>query len=441
VLKSGDFKGKLGEVSLFYLGEERIALVGLGKEDAVSVEMVRRAFAAAVRLAQGKKYPTVNFVFPNVKRLEREEALRGFFEGISLTNYAFSQYKKDKAVVLKAAGLIGIDKKDLPLLEKLQAVISGVHFVRDLVNGNSDDKSPQVIGEVALAMEKRSGRVKTTLLDRKALEKEKMGLILAVNRGSSVEPCVAIVSYQGNPKSKDHVVLVGKGITYDTGGLNLKLADGMLTMKSDMAGAATVLETVRVAADLGLKVNVTAVAALAENSIDGKSFKPGDVYRSHSGKTVEITNTDAEGRLVLADAISYAVDHLKPSCVIDVGTLTGAIVIALGEEMAGLFTHDEKLADQLLAASKASGELFWRMPINQDYSDMLKSEIADLVNSAGREGGSIKCALFLQEFTKGVPWAHLDIAGPAFLTKPKHYNTAKGSGFGVRTLVEFLEGF
>jgi leucyl aminopeptidase len=199
------------------------------------------------------------------------------------------------------------------------------------------------------------------------------------------------------------------------------------------------LHAVQQAAALHLKVNVTALAACAENAVDAKSYKPGDVYTSYSGKTVEINNTDAEGRLVMADAISYAAKNLKPSCIIDVATLTGGIIIALGEEIAGFFTKDDGLANGLLAASAASGDPLWRMPMHTDYRDALKSDIADIIHTAGRDGGAIKAALFLQEFAEEVPFVHIDFAGPTFLTKPKHYNPTKATGYGVRLLVEFLE--
>jgi len=419
----GDFKGKNGETLLLY-EEERVLLLGLGKK--ATEESVRRAYAAAVRAARAKKFKSVNFVSPG--KFEK-----GFVEGVLLTNYAFTEYKKDE--VIEHISFIGL--KDQKLLQKLETIRDGIFWVRNLVNRNSDDKAPAQIAK--LVQELGKGKLKAKILDKHKLHEEGMGLILAVNRASSHDPYLVQLSYHGNPKSKDHVVLVGKGVTYDTGGLSLKPTDGMLTMKCDMAGAATVLGAVKTAAELGLKVNVTALAPLTENCIDGKSYKPGDVYKAYNGKTVEITNTDAEGRLILADALSYAAKHLKPTCMIDLATLTGAIVIAIGEEMSGLFTKDEKLAKQLLKASDETDELLWRMPINEDYKEAMKSEIADLVNSGGRDAGAIKATLFLQEFTGDTPWAHIDIAGPAYLTKPKHYNTTHATGYGIRLLMEFLE--
>ncbi len=425
--QSGDFKGKNGEIGFVYgKNKERIFLLGLGSPDQMDDEGLRRAFANGVREVRKKRVQSLNILLPR-------KASRGIYEGILLANYTFNKLKsKKEEIVLEKIGWIGGDRKEI---ERAHRVVDSIHFVRDLVNENSDEKPPQAIGEIARKLK----GCKTTLLGKKDLEREKMGLMLAVSRASIQDPCLAIVSYNGNPKSKDHVVLVGKGVTYDTGGLHLKQPDNMMTMKSDMAGAAVVLGTIRAAEALELPVNVTGILPLVENSIGSKSFKLGDVYTSHLGKTVEIKDTDAEGRLILADAISYAIEHLKPACLIDVATLTGSIVVALGEEMAGFFSNDETVAKDLLASSKKTGEPLWRMPLNSDYKELLKSEIADLVNSAGRDGGCIKAALFLEEFAGSVPWAHIDFAGPAFLTKAKHYNTSKGTGYGVRLLLDFLE--
>ncbi len=431
----GDFKGKNGEVSLCYHEDQRMILLGLGAQDKASVEALRKAYASAVRFARGKNIKKIELLFPKCK--QKEEFLQGIAEGIFLTNYAFT-YKHDSlkdapVALLEKATFVGIEKTDL--LQKFQTIAEGVYFVRDLVNANADDKMDQFLKVV----KKLHPKVKTVIFDRKKLEAEKMGLILAVNRASVVDPYLIQASYKGDPKSKEQIVLVGKGITYDTGGLSLKPTDNMLSMKCDMAGAATVLGALKIAAELELKVNITVLMPLTENCIGSKSYKLGDVYRSYSGKTIEINNTDAEGRLVLADALSYAVQNLNPSCMIDLATLTGACVVALGDDISGLFSNNDQLAEELFESSERTDELIWRFPIHDDYKDSLKSEIADMVNSGGREAGAIKAALFLQEFVGTVPWAHLDIAGPAYLAKPKHYNPTSATGHGLRLLVDFLE--
>ena len=444
----GDFKAKMGETEFLYREgdkEPRLLLVGLGKAEKVSLESLRKAYAQAVRALRAKEVKSANILLPEIDKFSSLKVFHACADGILLTNYAFTRLKSESSlkenpcVLLEKAVFLDVEPSIAAHLEKWQKIASGVHFARDLVNMNADDKTASVLAKFAKEFEKFSPHIQTSVFDKKRLEQEKMGLLLAVNRGSSHDPCLIISSYQGNPSSKEHVVLVGKGMSYDTGGLNLKPGDGMLTMKCDMAGAATVLATVRTAAELGLKINVTALAPVAENCIDAHSYKPGDVYRGYNGKTVEITNTDAEGRLILADAMSYAAKNLHPSCMIDVATLTGAIVIALGEDMAGLFVNDEELSKDLLAASTATDEILWRMPVHDDYLESMKSEIADLINSGTRDGSSIKAALFLQEFTGDVPWAHLDIAGASYHTKPKHYHTSPATGFGVRLLIEFLE--
>jgi leucyl aminopeptidase len=437
LLDSGDFKGKNGETALLYpegKQETRLLLLGLGKKGDSDSESFRRAFSAGLRAAKGKKAKDIHLLFPD------SESVRGVFEGIFLTDYAFTEFKhdtlKDSAPLLETLTVFGLDKKFQKEIDRLQDTVSAVNFIRDLVNGNADDVTPDALVKRAKAMASKDLRI--TILDRKRLENEGMGLLLAVGQGARYEPSMILAEYKGAPKSKEHILLVGKGITFDSGGLSLKTTDNMLSMKSDMAGAATVLAAVKMAAALGLKVNVTAVAPVAENAIGSKSYKLGDVYRSLSGKTVEILNTDAEGRLILADAIAYGVKHLRPTAIVDLGTLTGAIVVALGEEISGLFSNSEEIAKDLQKASISSGEKIWRMPLH-DYKESLKSEVADISNMGGRDAGSMKCALFIQEFAGKVPWAHIDMAGPGFISKPKHYNPTKGTGWGLRLLLDFLE--
>ena len=430
------FSGKNGETLYCHCDGQWLLLLGLGKQERATVEALRRAYSSVVKETQARKIKQIDLLFPKCK--QRDAFLTGIAEGLILANYSFT-YKSDPlkegpVALLEKATLIGVEKSDA--VEKMLLIGSGVNFIRDLVNTNADDKTPKKLVEMA---KKLHPKVKTAIFDKKKLESEKMGLILAVNRSSSHDPYLIEAAYKGDPKSSEHIVLVGKGITYDTGGLSLKPTDNMLSMKCDMAGAATVLSAVRMAALLGLKINVTALAPVTENCIGSKSYKLGDVYSSYSGKTVEITNTDAEGRLVLADALAYAVKNLRPTCIIDLATLTGACVVALGEEISGLFSNDDSLAEELMEASEETDELLWRLPVHPDYKELLKSDIADTVNSAGRYAGAITAALFLQEFVGEVPWAHIDLAGPAYLSKPKYYNPIKGTGYGLRLLINFLE--
>jgi leucyl aminopeptidase len=390
------------------------------------------------------KLSDINVVLPNVESIPQEDIVRGVVEGLLLPNYGFTALKKDsikdeKPKFLEKICLVGASKKDLDAAETIKEICKAVYLTRDLVNGNADDVTPQHLARVGMELAKKDKHLKTTVFDKKRIEKEKMGLLLAVNRGSHLDPVFMTIEYKGNPKSTDHTVLVGKGITFDTGGLNLKPTGSMETMKTDMSGAAIILGVMSVIAKLKLKVNVTGVIASTENAIDAKSYKPGDVYCSRAGKTVENGNTDAEGRLVLADALSYAVDHLKPTRIIDFATLTGAIDIALGNEAAGLFTNNDVLADFLIRAGSETGERLWRLPLYEEYREQLRSDIADIKSTGGRSAGSITAAMFLQEFVGKVPWAHLDIAATAYSAEARRYNPKFGTGIGVRLIVSLLQ--
>lgn len=426
-----DFKGKLGESQVIYHASNRVLLLGLGKKETLTHESLRRAASICVRFAIDKKCKSVQIIAP--EHLSKEHMVC-FVEGLFLTNYSFS-YKSEKAELVKEVKIVGVDLTGE--ISRLGKITDAVFLARDLVNGNADDVTPKMLVDTAENLHKN---ISVTIFDRKRLEKEKMGLILAVNRASNLDPYMIEASYKGDKSSDEHIIIVGKGITYDTGGLSLKPTDSMVGMKCDMAGAAVALATVKLAAELNLKVNVTALTPLTENSIGSRSYKLGDVYKSYLGKTVEITNTDAEGRLILADALSYATKNLKPTCMIDLATLTGAIMIGIGEDIAGLFSKDDKIVTDLLASSKKTGEPLWHMPMHDDYKDALKSDIADMVNSfSSRDAGAVKAALFLEEFVGNTPWAHIDLAGPAYISKPKFYNRTKATGYGVRMLIDFLE--
>lgn len=444
-LKSGDFEGKEGECLLLYRSkqrerESRILLLGLGPKKSCQEENIRRSYAAAVKLSRKKKIKTLNAALPQT------DLARAATEGMLLANYAFDQLKNDvlkesPSHLIRSIGLIGIDGKVFSGCKRTAKVISAVNFARDLVNGNADDVTPQMLASAAKDLEKGFSTIKTTVFDKKRIEKEKMGLLLAVNQGSCRDPAFIVVEYQGDPNSSEMTALVGKGITYDTGGLNLKPTGSMETMKDDMSGAAAVLGTIKAAAILGLKVNILGAVVSTENAIGPHSYKPGDVYKSHAGKTVEIANTDAEGRLVLADALSYIQDHYKPSRIIDLATLTGSIVVALGEEATGMFSNNEPLAKELIEAGQKTSERVWRMPLFPEYKEALKSSIADIKNSGDRKGGACTAAIFLEQFIKKTPWAHLDIAATAFLTSPRHYHTTNATGVGVRLLIELFSSY
>lgn len=446
-LKHEDFKGKEGEIHLEYPSKvkaKRVVMLGLGETDHVTVETLRRAFSRLAKEANRLKVKKLALYIPEVPSLSSEEILRGLLEGVLLSNYSFDQLKNEKlkkepSSLVESICLVTQDKHAEKIASKALIIAEGVYKARDLVNGNADDVNPDYLAKCALRLAKENPKIDTKVLRKKELEAKGLGLLLAVGRGSHHEPLLIIAEYKGDPKSKEKTVLVGKGVTYDTGGLNIKPTGSMETMKCDMGGAAAVLESLEVAARLSLKANISAVIPCTENSVSATSFKPGDVYPSYLGKTVEITNTDAEGRLILADAIAYAVKNLHPTRIIDLATLTGAIEIALGAEASGLFSNNDALADSLIRAGGATFERLWRMPLFTEYRGQLKSEIADLKNHAGRSGGSITAAAFLNEFTGDVPWAHIDIAATAYLSEEKRYNPRFATGVGVRLITEFLE--
>lgn len=441
-LEMEDFVGKEGQTLILYNSsgkkEPRLLLVGLGEKKKISDEVLRRAYAAVTKACSRTKLTRLNLFIPE------EGYQSAITEGILLTNY---HYLKLKSHSLKESPYSFI--KDICFigaqhvsLKKTEKIIDSVNFARDLVNGNADDINTDALVKTAEDLAAQFSKVKVHVLRKKELKKEGLGLLLAVSRGAVIEPALIILEYMGDPKSdpksSPSTAIVGKGITYDTGGINLKPTGGLETMKCDMAGAAAVLGTVRAAAELGLKVNLLGVVAAAENAIGPESYKPGDVYISHSGKTVEISNTDAEGRLVLADALSYLQSKYRPARIIDLATLTGGVVIALGEEITGLFSNDEALATSLTQAGLKTHERLWRLPLLPEYKEKLKSTVADIKNSGSRAASSATAAIFLEQFVKETPWAHLDIAGTAYLSEPKTYHQTPATGVGVRLLIEFL---
>lgn len=445
ILKAGDFNGKEGATMLAYLTgktEKRLLLLGLGDEKSCTMEVLRRSYSAAMKRCQGKEWKSVNFVLPKLGKLGSHEITRAVSEGIALSCYVYDQWKSKegkKPFHLKKATLVGA--KDLKIAKKTLGIITGVNLARDLINGNALDVTPETFASEAKKLARNFSSVKATILNKKQLEKEKMGLLLAVGSGSRIDPALVMLEYTGAPRLDDLTMVVGKGITFDTGGLNLKPTNFIEDMRADMGGAGAAIGLIQAAASIKLKANIVVVIPTTENAMDAHSYKPGDVYRSHLGKTVEITNTDAEGRLALADALSYGEKRFEPDRIIDMATLTGAVVIALGDVRAGLFSNNEKFAKLCEKAGEATGEKVWRMPLDPEYMALMKSDIADLRNSGKkRAAGSITAAIFLQEFIKKrTPWIHLDIAGTAFLDSPKDYHLSQASGSGVRLLIELLE--
>jgi leucyl aminopeptidase len=362
------------------------------------------------------------------------ERLTAFVEGLALGAYRYSLRTAPPAP-LPVVEIAGVD--DTAALDRGLANASAQLWARDLANTPAATKSPSWLGEQAVRELQPLG-VDVEVHDEQWLRSQGFGGVLAVG-GGSASPPVLIQATWRPPRAKPHmhVVLVGKGITFDTGGLNIKLGDAMTTMKTDMSGGAAVLAALRLIATLGVPVRVTALVPCAENAVGAASYRPGDIVRHVGGRTSEITNTDAEGRIVLADAMAYATAALRPTVLVDVATLTGAMKVSLGLRTGGLFATSDKLADALLAAGDATGEPLWRLPLTRDYEKKLSSSVADANNSPGSPGG-ITAALFLKHFVGHVPWAHLDIAGPARAPKYDGIRTQGATGFGARLLAHWV---
>ena len=360
-------------------------------------------------------------------------------EGLHYGNYSFDKYKKsESAPHTLNVWFSASDKKALKsAIDKGNKLMTAVAFTRDLQNEPSNVIYPQTLAE-RIKKQFAGTNVRVTILNEKVLLAKKMGGILAVGAGSAHQPRLIILEY--NPRgAKKHIALVGKGVTFDSGGISIKPASGMGEMKADMSGAAVVAGTIFAATQLKLNVRITGVIPSAENMLSGSSFRPGDIVTTSSGKTIEVDNTDAEGRIILADALHYA-SQKKPDEIIDLATLTGACVVALGEFVAGLFTKSDTMAEKLTASGQNTFERLWRLPLWDDFHMLNKSDVADVKNIGGRWGGAISAAKFLENWVnEDIPWTHLDIAGPAMAHKFSSYSQPYMTGFGVRLLVDYLE--
>ncbi len=445
-----DFDGAEDKTLLVYPDKaraRRFLLVGLGEVQKVEAETLRRAAAHAARTARDFKASTVAFTLPDFS-LDADTAGQALVEGFMLASYRFTRYKSDADPYAGAERLVLHSDKQERVgrrgAERGRIIAEAVATARDLVNRSPNEKSATALAREIEKMGKKHG-FEVSVWDKAMIEDEKMGGLLAVNMGSMEPPTFTILEYHPeNAVNERPVALVGKGVTFDTGGLSLKpTPDSMDHMKADMSGAAAVVGTFEAIARLELPLYVVGFIPATDNRPGENAYVPGDVIRMHSGKTVEVLNTDAEGRLILADALSYAKTY-NPELTIDVATLTGAQVIALGSEVAAVMTNETDGAEERLEsierAGRRSGDLVHRLPMFAHYAKQLDSDVADMKNIGGREGGSITAGKFLEHFVS-YPWIHVDIAGPAFIQKAKPYRPAGGTGFGVRLLVEFLRDY
>ena len=418
---------------------ERIVFIGLGKHKELDHEAFRAASGRAVKTAMTDRLKEINLLVPLGKKTNTppEALLESLMEGAYLANHTFPKYKgKADKTPLKTVSLL-LPPDEVRQFRKMTAVIetlcNGTILARDWVTTPSNDKRPEAFAKMIAAEAKRA-KLPVTVWTQKRIQQKKMGGILAVADGSDQEPRLVMLEYKA-PKATKTLALVGKGVTFDSGGLNLKTAAGIGTMKIDMAGAGAVAATMITVARLKPRINLIGVIPIVENMPSGHAYRPGDVITGYNGKTIEIGNTDAEGRLILADALAYVEKTYQPDIIIDLATLTGACMIALGDKIAGVFSEDDALAKAIVAAGERTFERCWQMPFPDDYREYIKSDLADIRNmSRSKYGGAITAALFLSEFIEKTRWAHIDIAGPALNETATDYCPIGGSGFGVRML-------
>ncbi len=441
LIKDKEFTGKFGQISLLRLkgSIRRLVLVGLGKREEFNVNKAREAAGKAAVFVREKGIKEFSFLL--FEDLMPGEASYSLVEGVKLSLYQFNEFKtqgldeikniENFTIVANGNNFIEIDKG----IKKALVVIDAVYYVRDLQNLPSNVVTPLYLANKSEQLSKKFN-LKCTIFDKKQMEKLGMGGILAVNKGSSNPAKFIVLEYNGG---KETICFIGKGITFDSGGISIKPSAEMDEMKFDMSGGAAVLGIMQAASALKLPFRIIGLIPAAENLPGGNAYKPGDIIKHYNGKTSEIINTDAEGRLILADALAYS-KNFNPSVVIDFATLTGACVVSLGDVYTGLFSSNKELTEKLIKAGEKTDEFMWELPLHDKYKEYIKSNVADLKNLGPREGGAITAAVFLKEFVDCKKWAHLDIAGTAWTKTNKNVlNPIGGTGIGVRLALQLLE--
>lgn len=426
------FKGNLGETYTDISPKgENVLFLGLGEEEKLNSELLRRAFYNAAKKLNSLKVESAEVDINNL------DDVLAIAEGLLQSEYSFEKYLSEKKftpvldkVYLKLDSKVE-EAKDA--IEEAKNIVHGIFLARDLVNEPAITMTPKELANRAKEELEGLG-VEVEILGKKEIQDHNMTAFLAVSKGSANEPQFIVMKWNGDKDSDEKLALVGKGLTYDSGGYSIKPTNGMVTMKSDMAGSASVIGVMKTIALSKLKKNVVGVVAACENMISGEAYKPGDVIGSMSGKTIEILNTDAEGRVTLADSLYYAATVVKADKIVDIATLTGACIVALGDINTGAVTNNQDLMDDLLQASELAGEPVWQFPKNEEYSELIKGDIADLKNTTVGGAGSLTAGLFLGEFVQDTPWVHLDIAGTSYMSKDRGYLPKGASGVPVKTL-------
>jgi len=447
--RNGEFSAKVDEQILFqpagHLPAERVLLVGLGAAKEVTAEKIRCAAGHAIQMIAEKKFGQMAFALPTCsEEMDYAAQIQAVTEGLLLAGYRYDLFLDAKTKTLRKLPKVVTltieakqDKKQIEaIIEKAQKLCRAGTLTRDLVNAPGNIKSPVFLAEHARAAADDS-KLECKVLGQKELEKEGFGALLGVAQGSAREPKLIVLKHHGGRKDDAPVALIGKGVTFDSGGISLKPGEKMDEMKMDMGGGAAVIGTMLAASLLELPVNLVGIIPAVENMPSGTAYRPGDILTSLSGRTIEVLNTDAEGRLILADALTYA-KRYQPKLVIDLATLTGACIIALGHQATAVLGNDQDLVQSLLNAGEKSGERLWQLPLWEEYDQQIKSSVADVKNTGGRPAGTITAAAFLKKFANDFRWAHLDIAGTAWRDQDQPYIPKGGTGVGVRLLIEFL---
>lgn len=420
----------------------RILLAGLGKKEKISSDAIRFVSGKIAQIAKELRLKEFSIILPSESSFNLESSVTQVIEGCKLSLYKFETYKTEKGHTAPDISILSADSKKIMKVAKIAEIIAdGAIFTKSIANLPPNECTPTTLANFARDVAKKN-KMRCTVIAKQELKKKGFGGISAVGQGSKNEPKLIILEHGRKTREKP-IVLVGKAVTFDTGGISLKPGEKMDEMKFDKCGGCTVLGIMKAVSELKLPVNVVGIIPSVENMPGGESYRPGDIIKLYNGKTAEILNTDAEGRLILADALSFGEKHYSPKAIIDFATLTGACIIALGTNVAGIVSNNEKLKQKIIDASKKTSEDVWELPLNDDYMDMIKSDVADMKNiGIGRAAGTITAAAFLRNAIRDTPWIHFDIAGVAWTqvaTKEKPYNPKGATGFGVRLILNYLQ--
>ncbi|MBT6370678.1 MAG: leucyl aminopeptidase [Thaumarchaeota archaeon] len=441
-----EINGEKGKISIIHSHKEnpseRVLITGLGKKNKLTSDVIRDVTGVITKKIHELKIKEFSIIIPDKTSIDNNQIISSIVEGANLSLYEFDLFKKEKSNNKEPdLTLLTPDKNAQKIIKDSIIISDAVKFTRDVANLPPNECPPMKLGEIAKKIANEN-KMKCTVFSKNEIKSKGLGGVTAVGQGSKNEPKFIILEYRNGKNEQKPILLVGKAVTFDTGGISLKPGEKMDEMKFDKCGGCTVLGVMKAISELKLPINVVAIIPSVENMPSGDAFRPGDIIKLFNGKTAEILNTDAEGRLILADGLAYGIKHYQPSSVMDFATLTGACIVALGTNVAGIVSNNAKLVSKIKTASTKTSEEVWELPINDDYMDMVKSKVADIRNiGMGRAAGTITAAAFLANSVGNVPWVHFDIAGTAWIqpsTKNKSYNSHGATGFGVRLVVNHL---